>query len=162
MRTVKLTNGYTAVVDDEDYGPVSAFKWHADVRRRRDGRIRCVYAQRSVVVGGKRATQYLHRFVMDAPAGLQVDHIDGDGLNNSRANLRVCTNSENQCNGRASGGSSKYRGVSWDNVCAKWRAQIMLDGKMQYLGRFLKEEDAARAYDVAALDNFGEFARMNF
>lgn len=100
----------------------------------------------------------LHRELTNAPRGLVVDHINGDTLDNRRANLRVCEQRQNLWNGRPHrDGSSRYRGVSRMRRSGTWRAQIQ--GK--HLGFFRSEEDAARAYNVAAVQRFGEFARPN-
>lgn len=99
-----------------------------------------------------------HRDLLNPPAGMDVDHINGDPLDNRRANLRVCEHRQNLWNGRPHrDGSSKYRGVSWHKQSGKWRAQIQ--GKM--LGWFVVEDDAARAYNAEAIKRFGEFARQN-
>jgi hypothetical protein len=90
-----------------------------------------------------------------------VDHINGNGLDNRDENLRLATNSQNQMNSRKrSGTSSRYKGVSLQRK--RWRAQIKLDGKLIYLGMFDTEEQAAMAYDYAAIELFGEFSRINF
>ena len=91
----------------------------------------------------------------------EVDHWDGDGLNNRRSNLREVTHAQNMGNARKQYGcSSQYKGVYWGGK--KWQAQIGVNHGTRYLGRFVNEEDAARAYDAAALEAWGEFARLNF
>ena len=87
---------------------------------------------------------------------------DGDGLDNRRCNLRVCTRSQNNMNERPRGGTSEFKGVSWDNAISKWRPRIKHNGKQCYLGIFTDEIDAALAYDEAARIYFGPFARANF
>lgn len=100
----------------------------------------------------------LHRIIMNAPAGAVIDHINGNALDNRRKNLRICTQRQNLWNGRAHrDGSSKYRGVCWNRSNSKWRVQIQ--GKT--IGHFTAETDAALAYNAAALDRFGEFAKLN-
>ena len=109
---------------------------------------------------GKR--QPLHRLVMDAPKGVPVDHINGDILNCTRANLRLCSNAENNRNSRMrKDNSSGRKGVCWDRQKGKWRAAIKLDGKQKHLGLFTCLEAAAAAYDKAALELHGDFARTN-
>jgi hypothetical protein len=105
----------------------------------------------------------MHRLIMDAPANMQVDHIDGDGLNNTRSNLRLCSNMQNCHNqGVAANNKSGYRGVSWDARRGKWRAVIMVNGRLRSLGYHATPADAAIAYDSAARQLFGEYARLNF
>lgn len=102
----------------------------------------------------------MHRFLMGAEEGQTIDHINQNGLDNRRENLRFCTTSENLHNRSSIGGSSKYKGVS--RVKNKWRSYIWQDYKRIHLGYFEKEEDAARAYDIKAVELFGEFAKLNF
>ena len=105
----------------------------------------------------------LHRFLMDAPDGVEVDHIDGNGLNNCIRNLRLVSHAQNLrgFQRKSLGCSSKYRGVDWYRAHQKWRAQINYRGRFYHLGYFYSEKDAARAYDVAAKKYFGEFAQSN-
>jgi hypothetical protein len=106
--------------------------------------------------------QYLHRRVMDAPEGVQVDHIDGDPLNCTRANLRLCTHAGNQHNrGKYKNNSSGRKGVSWHRQTGKWQAKICLNYKTIYLGLFTCIEEAAAAYDAAARELHREFAKTN-
>ena len=94
--------------------------------------------------------------------GLEVDHINHNGLDNRRCNLRVCTRQQNQMNKRAMKGSSKFKGVFWHSHAKKWGACITLQGRNKYIGVFISEIDAARAYDRYAAEHFGEFAYLNF
>lgn len=162
MHVVHLTKGQVAVVDDADADEVSRFTWSA---------FWCAKAKRYYASRreGER-TILLHRHLLGVtdPA-VQVDHRNHDGLDNSRSNLRLCTNRQNQQNQRKrSGTSSRFKGV-FRFRSGKWAAQISSgalrsDGsrKRVHLGYFLDEEDAARAYDAAARREFGEFARLNF
>jgi len=109
-----------------------------------------------------RKIKYLHRLVIDAPDGKNVDHIDGDRLNCTRANLRLASYSENARNGRLrKNNSSGRKGVYWHRRDKKWRAQIVLNGKNIHLGYFVSIEEAAAAYDAAALEFHGDFALTN-
>jgi hypothetical protein len=155
---VPLTKGQTAVVDESDAPLVQRFKWHAVLS---NGRV--WYAQTKMWLGGKRRTVMLHRFILSPPPGLDVDHINNDGLDCRRSNLRVCTRRQNLANMRPrSDGTSRFKGVS--RLGRKWAAAISPygDGSMYHIGVFEDEADAAVAYDLAARLHFGEFARLNF
>lgn len=156
MKTIPLTQGFVAIVDDADFEAVSKFKWYAARRKQR------VYAARNAVLNtGRRTIVYLHRELMGVP---KVDHRDGDGLNNQRHNLRPATYQENIRGFRRKqrGATSEFRGVSWHRGDRRWRARIHVDGVNFGLGNFVSQEDAARAYDEAARKHFGEFASPNF
>lgn len=104
------------------------------------------YAVRNDRSGARLRQVYLHRVVLPTAPGLQVDHIDGVRLNNRRANLRPITRAQQQQNrGKASGKTSRYRGVSWDSERRKWFAKVEFQGKQYALGRYVREEDAAAA-----------------
>jgi len=99
---------------------------------------------------------------MSPGAGMVVDHIDGNGLNNAKANLRICTFAQNIRNSKIRVGcSSKYKGVCWDKKASNWRARIMINGRLTSLGSFDSEESAGMAYDTAAISNYGEYASTN-
>ncbi len=157
MIKIPLTKGYTAIVDDEDAG-LARFKWCAMVTPH------TVYAKRNELgPDGRRYVILLHRLVMGAPAGVQVDHGDHNGLNCRRYNLRLATNQQNHANQqRRRTNTSGFKGASWHNGCRKWMARIRVSGRSVYLGLFASPEDAARAYDAAARERFGEFACLNF
>ena len=164
MREIPLTKGYTAVVDDEDYERVSRRKWCASVTHRKDGSIKGVYAQRRVSLGGGgSAIQLLHRFIAGiTDSKVQVDHVDHDGLNNRRENLRAATNTQNSRNSRLSANNtSGFKGVTWEKSRGLWQAQIYIAGRNYVLGHFASAQLAAVAYDTAACDHFGEFALTN-
>jgi hypothetical protein len=148
-----------AVVDEADYERVMTHKWHAACS------LRVTYAAASVRINGRRTTISLHRFILDVldDASVEVDHIDTDGLNNRRSNLRLASRAENSRNRRSRRGtSSRYKGVSWNKNAKAWVANIARDGRMMYLGYFSSEIEAARAYDYEAVVLHGDFARLNF
>lgn len=150
------SHGRVAVVDAADYPELAQFQWRA----LRGGGGHTFYALRQT---GAR-TIYMHRQLMGL-RGPPVDHIDGDGLNNRRSNLRHATAEQNRANRRKRGKqrgsySSKYKGVCLP--APRWLAFISHLGKMKHLGAFKTEEEAARAYDRAAKELFGEFASLNF
>lgn len=159
-RPIPLTQGQFAIVDDSDFDQVMKHKWHA-VRRPNGG----FYTQRTlrvVRVNGRRVIQQMAQLILHTEQ--MVDHRDGNGLNNTRRNLRPCTPLENTRNKPAgSNNKSGFKGV-YPTVKTKgnWSAAIYLAGKQSYLGSFKTKEDAARAYDAEALKLFGSFARLNF
>ena len=166
MREIPLTKGYVACVDDADFEQQSGFKWYAGVQRRANGSIWNVYAQRSTrTADGHWTTIKLHRAILNAPAGMEVDHIDGDGLNNVDSNLRLATISQNRRNRRKPiNARNRCKGTIKILRNARpptWRAQIMLNDKNIHLGYFETEEAAAAAYDRASLSLHAEFGRRN-
>lgn len=157
MRTIALTQGKVALVDDADYEAVNAHKWYA----KKIGR--GWYAMRGVRrFDGKWITQSLHQFLM--PGVSEIDHRDGNGLNNQRENIRPSTRQQNQQRFRSKpvGATSKFRGVSWHKGNRRWEASIKVDGKNIYLGNSTIEEDAARIRDKATLKYYGPDAHFNF
>jgi hypothetical protein len=158
VKTIPLTQGKEALVDDCDYEYLMRWKWHF-LRRGGTG-----YAKRNRTSGCDQ--KLMHRLIagrcgLDVDGG-DVDHIDGDGLNNQRSNLRAASRSQNNVNSkRPKNNTSGFKGVyprSWDG---KPVAQIGVDGRRVYLGTFDDPRDAARAYNDAALKYFGEFACLN-
>jgi hypothetical protein len=164
MKTIKLTKGYVAQVDDKDSERVCQHKWRALVHRREDGSIKNVYAVRTVYSVGKRHTQQLHRFILGVTdSEIQVDHSpDHSGLNCTRENLRLATNAENSRNQRLRiDNTSGIKGVTWHKARKKWQAQINVNGKKKYLGLFASKNDATQSHDSAAKQYFGAFALTN-
>lgn len=147
--------GRHALVDDGDASRALTLPWNLD----KDGYAYC-HPPGSGHSGGRLL---MHRFILSAAVGDEVDHRNGDGLDNRRGNLRHCTHRENLRNQRPQvGTSSGFKGVWWHRAGQKWAAGICVTGKRLHLGLFIDERAAARAYDAAALEHFGEFARPNF
>lgn len=141
-----------------DIDKVTQWNWWLFTRTAHHG----VYAVAKVKQeDGSYRSVLLHRHLMKPPAGMQVDHIDGDGLNCRRSNMRLVTPAENSQNQRRrrEGYSSQYKGVCRHKT--GWRASIKCNGIASYLGSYRNEEDAAEAYNVAAKELFGEFACLN-
>lgn len=151
--------GADVLVDREDLFLLSHFRW---VVTRPDGKK--PYVMTTDPTDGTRRTLYMHRLLTNAPKGMEVDHINGDGLDNRRANLRLATRTENCRNrGKQVTGSSRFVGVSWHKHRQRWWAYIWVgNGIRKSLGYHHDEESAARAYDAAAIDAHGEFAWLNF
>jgi HNH endonuclease/AP2 domain len=158
MKTIQLTNGHVAMVDD-DFERINTFEWYAHWDRSTDA----FYAVRnSITINGKRRTICMHREVMAAKTGEQVDHINHDALDNRKENLRVCSSSQNHANQRMRvNNTSGFKGVSWNNARGKWRASLGADGKTRHIGLFTTALEAAIAYDTEARKTFGEFALTN-
>jgi hypothetical protein len=154
-RTLQLTKGFNTLIDEEDFERVGRLKWIVQPS------LHVFYARRTERVGvNRRRLAILHRVLLDAPKGMDVDHRNGDGLDNRKANLRLATHSQNHQNRRMRPkGRSRFKCVSLQGNT--WRAYISVAGRLKDLGRFTSEEDAARAYDVAAREHFGEFACTN-
>ena len=151
-----LTKGLVALVDDEDFVLLSAFRWSA--QKQHNGTF---YAVRGRRVGGRCETIRMHRSIINAPSNVQVDHINGDGLDNRKANLRMATSQENNRNRtKAPRGSSTFKGVSM-RESGRWSARITVNGNGIYLGTFDSEKDAAHAYNEKARELFAEFAKLN-
>lgn len=149
MRVIYLTQEKLAFVDDEFYEPLNQLTWCFSQG----------YATRKI----GNQTVFMHHCIIGKPdIGFDVDHIDGNKLNNQKTNLRFCTRSQNTANrGANKNNKSGYKGVSWNKNTCKWRATIVINAKQNHLGLFNTKEQAAEAYNVAAKQLFGEFALLN-
>ncbi len=160
FRRIPLTQGKYAMVDPDDYERLNKYKWQA---RRKE---RSFYATRSgwCERRGKRKIITMHRQVLPVPEGMFVDHINHNGLDNRKANLRPATQTQNTYNRRRHRNktSSKYKGIYWEKRSKKWLVIMQHDFKRIKLGRFDDEEEAARAYDSAARIYQCEYAELNF
>jgi hypothetical protein len=160
FRKIPLTRGKYAIVDPEDYDRLTKYKWYAQTN------LYTFYAVRSLTNGKKekRKNAYMHHLVINIPDGMFCDHINHNGLDNRKANLRPATLTQNVWNRRKfkKPSRSKYKGVDWSTEMKRWRARIRVNGKRIYLGSFKHEIEAAKAYDRAAAKYHGQFAALNF
>lgn len=159
MQEIELTQGQVALVDDGDYEMLNQYKWHA--LKGKGG----FYAARNIPSATTKSGhtyQSMHRLIMGNPVGMDIDHINHDGLDNRQSNLRAATRAENGANRLMnSDNTSGYKGVCFNKATGTWRAGIKVDGKQLYLGLFDTAEQGALAYDQAAILHFGEFALTN-
>ncbi len=156
MKEIVLKSGDTVIVDDEDYSLVSGFSWHLRKGRQTN------YAQSKIRKGDRYVAVAMHRLIMNALPKTEIDHINRNGLDNRKENLRFCTKRQNQGNRESPRvkKTSPYKGVSFEgNVFRNkpWRASIYIRGKAKNLGLFATQEEAAEAYAVAARQEYGEF-----
>lgn len=161
MRQIPLIakfTGHFALVDDEDFEWLSKFRWSGNKR------LATIYAHVSTRKKGFHGEQ-MHRLILGLSKrnGIEIDHIDGDGLNNQKSNLRGCNHSQNAIHRNCQRNSTTgFKGVSWFKSSRKYQATITVNGVWVRLGFFTDPIQAARAYDQAALKYFGEFAALNF
>ena len=149
-KEVKLTQGMTALIDDDDFERVNKIKWQ--VMKSRVG----YYAQSA----GKNKTVLMHRFIMKTPKNMVCDHINHNTLDNRKSNLRNCTRSQNQMNRKTAKNKLGLKGVDYHAQNGKYRAQIQLFGKKIHIGYFDTKEEATEAYKNRATELFGEFANV--
>lgn len=156
-KLIPLTQGQFAIVDDEDYDWLMQWKWRA--KPIKSGRNK-YYATRRV----GPASIFMHRVVNNTPAGLGTDHINGNSLDNRRHNLRSATVAQNARNVPKCMHDklSQFKGITYDKRRNRWIARIKVNRTAVNLGSFATQEAAARAYDQAAKQHFGEFAYLNF
>ena len=158
FRRIPLTQGKYAIVDQDDFERLNKHKWHVCKSAN------TFYARRTIYTGKKRISIMMHREVIHPPENLLVDHINHNGLDNRKANLRLATceqNSYNRIRFRKSQ-SSKYKGVRWNKQIKKWAVIICFNKKSKFIGYFEDEIQAAKAYDKAAKKYHKEFASLNF
>lgn len=151
--------GLFALVDDEDDKLVTGRKWWVNARPSGNFHVYTITRDDQ----GRQNTLFLHRLIMDAQSGQQVDHKNQNGLDNRRENLRLATGAQNARNvGKRSHNTSGYKGVGWREEKSRWIAQITIDGRNVQLGYHDDPVEAAMVYDYAAREAFGEFASLNF
>jgi len=156
MAEIVLTQGKVALVDDEDFSYLNQYKWYAV---KAEGRY---YARRALPkVGEKQDHILMHQALLKCPKGKETDHVDGNGLNNKRGNIRPCNHHENLMNKKGHGKTSIFKGVSKRKTLRRFRAQIELNGKSIHLGYFDTAIEAAIAYNETAKKLFGEYAKLN-
>jgi hypothetical protein len=156
MKTITISRGYTVVVDDVDFEWLNQWRWTVRAARQ------TFYARRKQREDGRQIDVRMHRLIMGVtdPA-IQVDHEDGNGLNNQRSNLRIATHGQNQQNrGVQSNNQLGVKGVYVVRKTGRYAARIGVDGRYIGLGSYLTVEEAARAYEEAALQYHGEFAHV--
>jgi hypothetical protein len=140
VKEISLTQGKVALVDDEDFDQLNQFKWFAHKNKN------TFYSERvSQRINGKQRSICMHSVIIGTGIGFVTDHINGNGLDNRRVNLRIVTNREN-CQNLHIGKSSKYPGVSWNKVHCKWQSAVRISGMRKHLGYFINEIDASKAY----------------
>lgn len=154
-RLINLTGGKFAKVSREDFKRINAHKWYCSTFG---------YAIRFINRNVHKICILMHREILRTPDGMETDHVNMDKLDNRRENLRLCNKRQNQGNrngSRYTTKTSSFKGVRWHKRHSVWEAYITRGGRYQYLGSFIDEISAASAYNAAALQHFGQFARLN-
>src|SRR5512145_1943639 len=159
MKRIPLTQGQFALVDDEDFVRLSAFKWCAYW----ESHTKSYYARRnSPTVNGKRGTIYMHREIINTPKDSIIDHVNHDTLDNRHENIRICTERQNRYNqSLRCDNTSGFKGVVWHKRYEKWYTMISVNGKRKHIGCFSTASEAAVAYDRSVIEYYGEFALTN-
>ncbi len=154
MKKIELTKGYSTIVDDADFEYLNQWSWYFDngyVARNKY----CRKTQKCKII-------LMHREILKTPQDKDSDHKNGDKLDNRKVNLRICTRSQNKMNsGKYSNNTSTFKGVSFNKQRKRWRVQIQINRNLKYLGYFKDIEEAALAYNAAAIKYHGEFAYLN-
>ena len=156
MKKIKLDKNKYALVDDEDYDLLAKDKWYAHKKVHGEG-----FYARGLRHGTKKLV-FMHRIILNTPSQMFTDHIDGNGLNNQKSNLRICTNSQNQYNkGKYKNNKSGYKGVSWSKSNKKWQATMTYNHKVIKLGLFKSKIAAYKKYCESCKECHGEFLNKN-
>ena len=155
MKEIPLTRGLVTQIDDEDFEWLNQWKWYANGKRG------ISYAVRSAISDGRQIKIRMSRLILDCQPDAMVDHINGDTLDNRRLNLRICKSGENRMNSiKRKAAGSRFKGVT-KHPCGKFQVMICKNNIHIYVGLFTEEREAAHAYNVAAIEHHGEYARLN-
>jgi len=158
MKNIIFSNGKQALIDDKNFEKINQYKW--TYFKAESGK---EYARREKKINGERIIYLMHRVILNAPSNKEIDHINGNGLDNRESNLRVCSHLENMRNRKLhKNNTSGFKGVSLYRRNRKWRSEINVNKKTIVLGSFNSVIDAAKAYDAAAKIYFNRFAKYNF
>ncbi len=154
MKQINLSKGKHTLVDDGDYGQLIKYDWYFNLKG--------AAVRKQYLKGNKQKVIYMHRQIMNCPEDLEIDHINHDPLDNQKKNLRICNRSQNNFNLRINKkNTSGFKGVSFIKNENTWRVYISLNNRQVHLGRFKTKQEAARAYNQAALELRGAFAWIN-
>ena len=154
MKEIKLTTGQCAIVDGKDFEWLNQWKWYAVKTKYQ------FYAGRTLILVGEQTMQFMHRLILSAEKGEEVDHINRNSLDNRRENIKICTRSENNRN-RQVFGTSKYRGVCWNKGSKKWASYLVTEYEKFYLGLFKEEKDASDAFNKKYKEIHGKMPPKN-
>ncbi len=153
-KNIPLTQRKVAIVDDADFEQIAKYNWHFS------GRYAARWGKRHF---HKREKVLMHRAILKPHEGSEIDHINGNTLDNRRENLRICSHAENMHNARRRfDNTSGFKGVTWNKQHSKWQAQIQVSGSKVFIGRFNNKVEAAIAYDEKAREILGIYAKVNF
>lgn len=153
MKEIILTKGNIAFIDDEDFQSLSKWSWYTHN----------TYAARGTFINYTNKLHFMHRQILGLnDPNLFIDHIDGNGLNNQKYNLRVCTHSQNMMNRKKNqNASSRFKGVYWNSEKRKWHVRCVVNKEIYIVGYYKDEREAALAYNLTASFAHGEFANLN-